>query len=97
MAETIIDDEKIMLAASDIKKNLNLIEQAVELVLKIISAVSKNNIKLGNGAKELLNYLKKFKRISNYVKGLDKELNNLTSSYIAEVEAAASQAKKEER
>ena len=96
MAETIIDDEGIMLAAGSIQKNINLIEEAVELVLKIISSVSGSNIKLGEGAKELLKYLKKIKKISNYVKGLNKELKNLTSAYLAEVECAAILSKKEE-
>ncbi len=96
MAEMIIDDEGIMLAASNIQKNINLIEEAVEVVLKIISSVSGNNIKLGEGAKEILKYLKKIKKISSYVKGLDKELKNLTSEYLSEVEHAVLLSKKEE-
>lgn len=96
MAEMIIDDESIMLAASNIQKNINLIEEAVEVVLKIISSVSGNNIKLGEGAKEILKYLKKIKKISSYVKGLDKELKNLTSEYLSEVEHAVLLSKKEE-
>lgn len=96
MAEMMIDDEGIMLAASNIQKNINLIEEAVEVVLKIISSVSGSNIKLGDGAKELLKYLKKIKRISNHVKGLDKELKNLTAEYLIEVECVALLSKKEE-
>lgn len=96
MAETIIDDEGIMLAASNIQKNINLIEEAAEVVLKIISSVSGNNIKLGEGAKEILKYLKKIKKISSYVKGLDKEIKSLTAEYLSEVECAALLNKKEE-
>ncbi len=96
MAEMMIDDEGIMLAASNIQKNINLIEEAVEVVLKIISSVSGSNIKLGEGAKEILKYLKKIKRISNHVKGLDKELKNLTAEYLIEVECVALLSKKEE-
>ena len=96
MAEMIIDDEGIMLAASNFQKNIYLIEEAVEVVLKIISSVSGNNIKLGEGAKEILKYLKKIKKISSYVKGLDKELKNLTSEYLSEVEHAVLLSKKEE-
>ncbi len=95
MAETIIDDEGIMLAASNIQKNINLIEEAAEVVLKIISSVSGNNIKLGEGAKEILKYLKKIKKISSYVKGLDKEIKSLTAEYLSEVECAALLNKKE--
>lgn len=96
MAETIIDDEGIMLAASNIQKNINLIEEAAEVVLKIISSVSGNNIKLGEGAKEILKYLKKIKKICSYVKGLDKEIKSLTAEYLSEVECAALLNKKEE-
>lgn len=96
MAEMMIDDEGIMLAASNIQKNINLIEEAVEVVLKIISSVSGSNIKLGEGAKEIFKYLKKIKRISNHVKGLDKELKNLTAEYLIEVECVALLSKKEE-